>query len=172
MFGTGVRLPPPPPKEKMLRIITLGISLLLLGASCPEAPDIKLTSIDGEYTSVSQYKGKVVVVSWWATWCKPCIQELKFLNKLAKKYSKDLVVVAVATDGPETQAAINSTIHSRQLKNLVVLLDPTGDTNPTGGLPYSIYIDRTGNQCSEQSGFVAGDMQKIEAKVKNLITKK
>ena len=156
----------------MLRIITLGISLLLLGASCPEAPDIKLTSIDGEYTSISQYKGKVVVVSWWATWCKPCIQELKFLNKLAKKYSKDLVVVAISTDGPETQSAVNTTVHSKQLKNIVVLLDPTGETNPTGSLPFSFYIDRSGKQCSEQMGFTAGDMQKIEAKIKNLITKK
>ena len=155
-----------------MKTVLLILSLFLLGATCLSAPEIELTSLDGEYVKVSQYKGKVVVVSWWATWCKPCIQELKFLNKLAKKHSKDLVVVAVATDGPETQAAINSTIHSKQLKNLVVLLDPTGDTNPTGGLPYSIYIDRTGNQCSEQSGFVAGDMQKIETKIKNLITKK
>ena len=156
----------------MLRIIMLVMLPLLVGAVCTDSPNIELTSLDGEHIKVSRYRGKVVAVSFWATWCKPCIQELKFLNKLAKKYSKDLVVVAVATDGPETQSAVNTTVHSKQLKNIVVLLDPTGETNPTGSLPFSLYIDRSGKQCSEQMGFTAGDMQKIEAKIKNLITKK
>ena len=155
-----------------MKIILLALSLLLMGADNPAAPTIQLDSTKGNYVSLADYKGKVVVVSWWATWCKPCIMELKFLNKLAKTYPKDVVVLAIATDGPETQAEVRTTIHSKQLKNLVVLLDSTGDTNPTGMLPYSIYVDHKGSQCYEQQGFTAGDEFQITKKVLALIKKK
>jgi len=155
-----------------MKIILLTLCLFLVGAVNPPAPTIQLDSTKGDYVSLTDFKGKVVVVSWWATWCKPCILELKFLNKLAKTYSKDVVVVAISTDGPETRAAVNSTIHSKQLNNLVVLLDSTGDTNPTGALPYSIYIDHRGDQCYEQQGFVSGDEATIKKKVLALIKKK
>ena len=102
-----------------MRIVLLALSLFLMGAVNPAAPTIQLDSTKIQKSelinkvSLADYKGKVVIVSWWATWCKPCIMELKFLNKLAKKYPKDLVVIAIATDGSETQAAINSTVHSK-----------------------------------------------------------
>ena len=152
------------------RILYILLSFLLLsGFTCSQTDGISLTSIKGEYVNVSSFKGKVVVVSWWATWCKPCIQELKFLNRMAKKYPKDLVVVAISVDSPNTSSAVGSTVHTRRLDNITVLLDPVGSTNPLGQLPYSIYINRAGLQCSEHSGFVAGDESSIEEKIVKLI---
>lgn len=144
------------------------LSIFLTGAICTETPDISLTSTKGEQVKVSGYKGKVVVVSYWATWCKPCILELKFLNKLAKKH-KDLVVLAISTDGPNTESQIGSTIHSKRLDNLIVLLDSTGETNPSSSIPYSIYINRDGKQCSEHTGFITGDDIEIEKKILSLL---
>ena len=155
-----------------MRIILITLCLFLAGAINPAAPTIQLDSTNGDYVILSQFKGKVVVVSWWATWCKPCIQELKFLNKMAKTYPNDLVVIAIATDGPETRAMVNSTIHSKQLVDLIVLLDSTGDTNPSGMLPYSIYVNHKGEQCYEQRGFTSGDEFAITKKVMALIKKK
>ena len=128
-----------------------------MGFVCGEFDNIELTSIKGEYVQTSSFKGKVVVVSWWATWCKPCIQELKFLNKLVKKYPKELVGIAISTDGPDTVSSVRSTVRTKRLDSLTVLLDSDGSTNPTGNLPYSIYIDREGLQCSDHSGFSPGD---------------
>ena len=145
------------------------LSLFLTGAVCTDPPEIELTSTTGDHIKLSEFKGKVVVVSYWATWCKPCILELKFLNKLAEKYKNDLVVLAISTDGPNTQSQINSTIHSKRLSNLIVLLDSTGETNPSSSLPYSIYINREGKQCSEHSGFIIGDDITIEKKISFLI---
>ena len=153
----------------MLKSIILSLSLLLTGAVCVDAPEISLSSTNGQYIELSDYKGKVVVVSYWATWCKPCILELKFLNKLAKEYKNDLVVLAVSTDGPNTQAQVNSIIHSKRLRNLIVLLDSTGETNLSSSIPYSIYINREGKQCSEHSGFIVGDDIEIKKKVLTLI---
>jgi len=143
--------------------------LILSGFICGETNNIELMSTDGDYVRTQSFKGKVVVVSWWATWCKPCLQELKFLSKMKKKYNDALIVVAVSTDGPETISAVNTIIRSKRLDNLIVLIDREGSTNPLGQLPYSIYLNRDGLQCSEHSGFISGDEDSIEKKIKGLI---
>jgi len=147
------------------------LSLFLTGFVCSEFRDIELDSIKGENVKISNFKGKVVVVSWWATWCKPCIQELKFLSKVVKKYPEDLVVVAISTDGPETRSSVNTVVRSKRLDNLVVLVDPEGTSNLQGQLPYSVYLDKKGLLCSEHLGFVSGDEEHIMMKIKKLLKK-
>ena len=136
-------------------------------ASCFEAQAIQLKSTIGKTHTIEQYRGKVVVVSFWATWCKPCLMELKFLNKLAEKNKDKMVVLAISIDGPQTQAMVNQ--KTRRFKNIIVLLDPAGATNPTRTLPYSIYINKLGKQCYDKRGFIKGDEQELEQKVNKLI---
>ncbi|MBF0555874.1 MAG: TlpA family protein disulfide reductase [Nitrospirae bacterium] len=65
----------------------------------PAAPDFTLKSIDGSVVSLSSYKGKVILLNFWATWCSPCRDEMPSLNKLYLKYKDSgLVVLAVSTD--------------------------------------------------------------------------
>jgi len=139
---------------------------------CYDIGAISLKSNLGITHTTKQYKGKVIVVSFWATWCKPCMMELKFLNKLAaeKKNKDKLVVLAISIDGPQTQARVNQ--KSRRFKNITVLLDPSGATNPTRTLPYSIYLDKSGKQCYDKQGFIKGDEQELEQKVNKLINKR
>ena len=89
---------------------------------CYDISAISLKSNLGITHTTKQYKGKVVVVSFWATWCKPCLMELKFLNKLAEKNKDKLVVLAISIDGPQTQARVNQ--KTRRFKNITILLDP------------------------------------------------
>lgn len=135
-------------------------------ASCFEAQNIELKSTIGKTHTIKQYRGKVVVVSFWATWCKPCLAELKYLNKLAEKNKDKMVVLAISIDGPQTQARVNQ--KTRRFKNITVLLDPSGATNPTSQVPYTIFVNTLGKQCYDKRGFIRGDEQEIEDKVNEL----
>ena len=140
-----------------------------------EVADFTLDTINGESINLSEFKGKVIIISFWATWCKPCIQELGFLKKLHKKLAKDLVVLAISTDGPDSASAVEEKVQSKGL-TMPVLLDPSGEVlaqfNPGGSLPFSVYIDRNGRLHSTHDGFAIGDDIKIEKIVKSLIVEK
>ncbi len=62
-----------------------------------KVPDIKLIRSDGKIVSLRSFKGKVVLINFWATWCPPCVHEMPYLNALYQKlHSKGLEIVAVA----------------------------------------------------------------------------
>ena len=138
----------------------------------PQAPDFSLNQLNGESFSLSSTKGKVVVVSFWATWCKPCLQELSFLKQVQKEYGKDLTILAIATDDPNTISKVRMTVKQKRL-TMPVLLDPQGSVmallNPRGGLPFSVYIDKQGRVASTHDGFASGDEAQITAVIKTLL---
>ncbi|MEO0235890.1 MAG: redoxin domain-containing protein [candidate division WOR-3 bacterium] len=68
-----------------------------------KAPEVTLITLDGKQVKLSDYKGKVVVLNFWATWCGPCRREIPDLNKLVDEYieNKDIVFVAITNDKRE-----------------------------------------------------------------------
>ncbi|MBW2457209.1 MAG: TlpA family protein disulfide reductase, partial [Deltaproteobacteria bacterium] len=74
----------------------------------PEAPDFTLPTLDGGQISLSDYEGeKVVLLDFWATHCDPCLREMPELVEIYnERKDKGFIVLAVATDGPDTAAAI------------------------------------------------------------------
>jgi len=80
--------------------------LLLALAGCSRraqagrpAPDFHLTLRDGRQVSLASYRGKVVVLNFWASWCPPCVEETPALNALAQEFPKgDVVVLGVSID--------------------------------------------------------------------------
>jgi thiol-disulfide isomerase/thioredoxin len=112
------------------------------------AADFSLKDLRGKRVKLSDFKGKVVVVNFWATWCGPCLQELPFLEADYQAKAKDgLVVLAIATDGPETASRIQGVVRQRKF-TMPVLHDAAGSVvashNPRGSNPYTIFIDRAG----------------------------
>lgn len=109
------------------------------------APEFSLPSLKGPTVALSSFKGKVVLVDFWAQWCEPCKKELPELDKLSKQYAaKGVVIVAVNIDKQRENA-------ERMVKqlgvSLPVLLDPAGSVAGTYDLPKmptSFVVDKKG----------------------------
>jgi peroxiredoxin len=84
-------------------------SLFILAAGCekaveagPLAPDFSLSDVSGQTVSLEQYRGSVVLLDFWATWCAPCRMTIPLLTKLHEQYKdKGLVILGVSVDDPQ-----------------------------------------------------------------------
>ncbi len=136
------------------------------------APEIRLTDLAGKTLSLARLKGKVVVVDFWASWCKPCREELAVLEALHQKYaSKGLVILGVNVDkDAETARKFlkdNKLALSFSLANDAKHEVAERYAPPT--MPSSYVIGRDGKVQFVQAGFRASDAKRIEAAVENLL---
>jgi peroxiredoxin len=110
-----------------------------------QAEDFQLVDLDGKAQSLSQYRGKIVLLNFWATWCKPCTTEMPAMQaSFDKLRDKDFVVLAV--NELEDDARVRE--HIKQYGHTFpVLLDRDNKVaNQFGvfGLPVSVFIDQEG----------------------------
>jgi peroxiredoxin len=121
------------------------------------APDFELTSLDGKRVKLSDFRGKAVLLNFWATWCSPCKVEMPWFVDLQKKYGKDgLVVVGVAMDDTDTPKIAE--FASEMGVNYPVLLGTDKVSEDYGNvqfLPTSFYIDRDGKFVGKGVGLLA-----------------
>jgi peroxiredoxin len=139
-------------------------------------PSFALDALDGTRVRLRDLAGKVVVVSFWATWCAPCLQELPFLDRYQRELAeRGLVVLAIATDGPKTRAQVRTVVQRKRL-GMPVLLDEDGavaaDLNPRGAMPYTLYVDRAGRVAADHEGFTSGDEVAMRETLEALLAEK
>lgn len=119
------------------------------------APDFTLKTLNGEDASLSDYKGKIVLINFWATWCKYCDEEMPDLEKLYNENKDDLVVLAV--DVGEEEEKVRDYIEKGGY-TFPVLLDKNSSIAQknyyVSAYPTSYFIDEDGNLI----GAVAGMM--------------
>ncbi len=110
------------------------------------APDISVTLQDGRTLKLSDLRGKVVFVNFWATWCPPCREELPDLQALTEKMKHvNFEILAVSSD--ESWADIN-TFFGGKIPKMTIGLDPDqrfARTYGTAKLPETYVVDREGN---------------------------
>ncbi len=110
------------------------------------APEFHLTSLAGVKHSLDQYRGQVVLLNFWATWCKPCTKEMPAMQATYDAL-RDKGFVVLAINELEDIQKVRDHIQEHQ-HTFNVLLDPDNHVaNQYGvvGLPVSIYIDKTGH---------------------------
>ena len=141
--------------------------------SSSAAPDFALRDLDGQTVRLSDHRGKVVLVNFWATWCVPCAAELPHLERLYGKYrDQGFLVLAISMDGPETSANVDPHARRHGL-SFPVLLDEetrvTGTYNPKRTAPFTVLIGRDGQMARTREGYHAGDEVAVEADIQALI---
>lgn len=88
----------------LLGLVGLGLKKVRMGpVGAGKAPDFTLTNFEGETLTLSELRGQVVVINFWASWCPPCREEAAYLEKIWRKY-KDQGVVFIGVDYLDTEA--------------------------------------------------------------------
>jgi peroxiredoxin len=144
-----------------------------------QAPAFTLKDTDGKKVSLADYKGKAVVLDFWATWCAPCKVEIPWLAKLHDQYANQgLVVLGISEDDLSLDDKAALFKEKREIAesatklgiNYPVLIDDAKVADPYGGvdaLPTTFYVDRNGKVVAATIGLV--DRDEIEANIKKAL---
>jgi cytochrome c biogenesis protein CcmG/thiol:disulfide interchange protein DsbE len=133
------------------------------------APDFTLPDIEGRAVSLSDHKGKVVLVDFWATWCPPCRKELPAFQELQDRYrDKGLVIIGVSVDenGPEEVPGFLKDL-GISYTNLLADEKVQDAYGPISGLPTFFLIDREGN--IRRRGLGAMPKERFESWINELL---
>jgi len=148
----------------VLVIVVLGFFALGLrarGAPQPSsgpAPDFKITSFEGQTLRLSDLKGKVVVVNFWASWCPPCRDEAPFLERTWRQY-KDRGVVFIGVDYVDTESAAKEYIKQYNITyfNGTDLQSEISQKYRIKGVPETYFVGKDGNLYGNSLGPITKD---------------
>lgn len=134
------------------------------------APAFTLVGLDGKKVSLSDYKGRPVLVNFWATWCGPCKIEMPWFEEFHKQYAaQGFEILGLADDVDAGKDAIAKVAQKTGVTYPILLTDGKVQT-AYGGLDYlpmSFYVDKNGVIVEETAGL--GSKDEIEAHIKKTI---
>ncbi len=134
------------------------------------APDFSLASLDGKTVKLSDFRGKAVLLNFWATWCEPCKIEMPWFVELQKQYGpQGLQVLGVAMDDTDPKD-INEFAHKMGV-NYPIAVGKEAVGDQYGGIPYlpsTFYIDRDGRVVDRVYGLVS--RSEIEDDIKKALS--
>lgn len=160
------------------RIALVSMLFLLLAVSSqgeefPLAPKFTLKSVDNEVVVLDSLLGKgPIVVSFWATWCKPCVAEHDRLRKIYQELKEDgLEILAISEDGPRSISRVKPFATARKLE-YPVLLDPektVGRLYNVWAIPALFVLDEEGRIRFTHRGFKPGDEVILREELEKLL---
>lgn len=121
---------------------------------------LALPDVDGKEQRLDQWRGKLVVVNFWATWCKPCLKELPDLSRVYERYKdRGLIVLGVlASDNPDNGTLLNFQSDNEMTFPVVrATSDILTSYDYPGSLPTTFIFDRTGHQAKMQVGALSSE---------------
>jgi peroxiredoxin len=141
-----------------------------VSAKPQHAPDFSLNDLSGELVNLSDFRGKVVLVDFWGTYCPPCMEAIPDLVKLRNQlHPAGFEIIGVACDpGAEGKGKVAEVLKKLKITYPVVRVDDkTAEAYAVNGLPALFLIDRQGNVLESYVG--SPDHDALEARIRGLV---
>lgn len=167
--------------KKYIITLFVSISSILTYAQAQDAglsrlPEITMKNTDGKDVNLADYgrNDKITVISFWATWCKPCIKELKNVNALLDDWidDYDMELIAISVDDSRNAGKVKPTANALNW-DFDVLLDPNGEVQRAMNVanpPVTFLVNQSGNIVYTHTGYVEGDEYDLEDHIKELVS--
>src|SRR3954453_1472225 len=141
------------PKAQTIAMIFVLFISALASAQQPlsaqqSTPSLKLHDLQGAPHTLEDYRGKPVLLNFWATWCVPCAAEMPLLSEMQKQYQGKIVFIAASIDDEDLKPQVEAFIKKHQGGALTVMmgatLDSLDDFGVNQGMPGTVFIDGEG----------------------------
>ncbi|MCK9266439.1 TlpA family protein disulfide reductase [bacterium] len=142
-------------KKFLLLMVMMSVLISCSKAEVSQAPDFSLKTIENKTVKLSDYKKKIVIINFWATWCPPCRAELPDFVKFYDEYnSKGVEIIGIAVNS--RNADIKSVIEQYKIKYPICISDKKVEAEYGGirGVPTTFIIDKTGKIVLNRVGMI------------------
>ena len=163
---------------KLLKsLITVALAIFAVSGASAQLPSVNLKTIDGKTvdTATLSNDGKPFVISFFATWCKPCNRELKAIHEVYPDWQDEtgMTLIAISTDEAQNDSKVKPLVDAEGWE-YEVLLDIKRDFLRALGIqmiPHVLIIDGNGNIADSRSGYIDGSESHIIEKIRELQSK-
>ena len=159
---------------KKVLLSVLLVSIAAISTAQNKIPTVGIKKIGGESFTTSDLSndGKPMIISFWATWCKPCVQELTAISELYGDWQKEtgVKVIAISTDDSRNSARVTPFVNARGW-TYEVYLDPNGDFKRAlnvNNIPHTFLVNGKGEIVWQHNSYTPGDEDELYELVKKV----
>lgn len=163
-------------------VIAVAFLIAVLTASCQrggervgesaKAPDFTLSDLQGNKVSLAEWRGKVVVIEFWATWCPPCRESVPEVNTLYARFKdKNFRLLAIAVDkGADALSGVRAFVEEQGVSYPVLLDDGEASKSySVMSIPVLFIVDKEGKVVKRRTGFVPGLAEDLSKEIEVLL---